>query len=260
MRERRAKRQQPNRPLQELDAQALIARIRSGDRAACHEYMSRYSFLLEEMASRYGADPAEREDIVYEVLHDMLLRIQAHRVSEQTSLGPYLVSALKHRLSNQRRDDEVKDRAQQAATEDCEGEGESAVRSTCSEYAWRASRPPDCDDETGLHPAVARLHAFVKSLLTTEQLDIAGWVGDGVGQREIAEWLGAAYGATRMRVSRMRESSSVAAQRYVEGLPPEERAVIERYLSGSRRMPVRGGADADGEDAGDTNAGDSGDE
>ena len=218
--------------------------------------MARYASLLETMAYRYGASPDEQEDIVYDVLDDVLVSIRAHRVSEKTSLGPYLVSALRHLINNRCRNEEARQRAERAATEEGEGDGEAAVRSTCSEHAWRASRSPDGDEESRWHPAIERFHAFVASCLSAEDQEIAGWLADRVASREIAAWLSAPHGATRMRVSRMRQRTILAARRYVEGLADVERSIVERYLSGPRRAPRQ---DRGGDDAGESGKGANGD-
>ncbi len=235
------------RPLLAISDEELVERISANDATAYHECMVRFGSLLHELAIRFGAAPDRAWETVTLVLDDVMDRTHAHRYPQNRKLGAYLVTALRRRIFDERRDDGVRRRVERDSALETETPGQLVVRSLCSEHAWRAMRPPgegDENDRRTLPPAVQALHDALVALLDEDDRRVLDWRGDHVVQREMAEWLGEAHGTTRNRLSRVRGDMRRAARLYIASLADDcERAVIERFLTGWLRRS-RNGSDA----------------
>ena len=215
---------------------ALVGRLRLGDEDAFREYFDRYAPLLREMARRYGVRD-DTESLVTDVLDDVAERVRAHRVPKATALGPYLVSTLRNRATEERRAAMRHAALERDAADATGADGESVVRSLCSAYALRAVRAPDDEDVSTPDEHVSALHAFIGAQLDEEERRILGWVAERVPQREIAAWTGTTHGAARVRVHRLRARLLRAARAWLDALEPEARRAIARTHF---REPVRG--------------------
>ena len=221
------------RSLAEVPDDELMARLRRGEAAACHEFFARFAPMLLELAARQGVPREWCWEPVTDLLDDVAERIRAHRLPAVASLAAYLASALRRRLSNARRDRRRRERLAREVAVEAGAPGESAVLSTCSAHSLRASRPPDDGDPDGLHPIVRGFHDHVRATLSEDEWRILGWIGERVPQREIAEWMGTTHGAMRVRVARLRARAAAAGRRYLDALAPPERALLDRFLGGN---------------------------
>lgn len=230
------------RPLLAISDAELVARISANEAEAYHECMARFGSLLHELARRFGAAPDRAWETVTLVLDDVMDRIRAHRYPRNRPLGGYLVTTLRCRLRDERRNAGVRKRVVRDAAVETDAPGQLVVRSLSSDHAWRALRPPDeADDERStLPPAVRALHDALVAQLDEDDRRLLDWRGDHVVQRQMAEWRGEAHGTTRNRLSKVRAEMMRATRRYLATLENEhDRAEIERYMTGWLRRPAQ---------------------
>ena len=210
-----------------LGDQALMGRMRLGDMEAFREFFARYEPMLNEIAGQQGSGRRQARVLVLEVLDDVAERIRSHRVGRIVSLAGYLANALRNRMLDERRHRLRRQRLELAAASELEGAGQAALLSACSAYTVRAARPLDAIEDTR-DPMVHAFHRHVLDLLSPEEKQLLGWIGERVPQREIAEWIGSTHGATRARVHRLRARVIAEARAYLGRLARAEREHLER--------------------------------
>jgi predicted RNA polymerase sigma factor len=81
---------------------------------------------------------------------------------------------------------------------------------------------------------LARLARELDGSLTADERLMLVWVSHHVPQREIAAWMNLSYAAATQRIWRLRERLRDRAVAFAAGLPPDERAVAERFFQRAR--------------------------
>ena len=132
------------------------------------------------------------------------------------SLAGSLVTSLRRRLANLLRDAPLRARRREAMAIEV-GEVIAGDRTAGS--------------ETGESMAIASLARVLVQQLAEDERQLLAWLGDRVGRREVADWVGGSHGALRVRVLRLRERLRAVARRHAATLPPDERVRLERYLN-----------------------------
>jgi DNA-binding CsgD family transcriptional regulator len=233
---------------------ALVAALAGGDAAAWAEFDARFRPMLEAYARRVRVPPELWPQCVDEVLEDEAMRL-AEGAPAPERVGPYLVRAAYHRLLRARRAAARRDRRYGAEAADgppADGAGARAVASVCSAAALRASGGPRDDDgapgawEPGAGEAsapgaggaappaaeavLARAAAALAARLTDAERQLLVWVAEQVPRRQIAEWVGDNYEATRKRILRLTRRLAADALALAAEWPPAERHEFERFL------------------------------
>ncbi len=227
---------------------ALARALGSGDAAAWAEFDARFRPLLEAYARRVRIPPGLWPQCVDEVLEDEAMRL-ADGAPPPERLGAYLVRAAYHRLLRARRATARRDRRYGAGAPGAGAAGgaERVVRSVCSAAALRGSggargadgAPAAWDDDAGddagddgspASAVLARAAAALAARLTDAERQLLVWVAEQVPRRQIAEWVGDGYEATRKRIQRLTRRLQADARRVAAELPPAERHEFERFL------------------------------
>ncbi len=218
-----------------LADRGLIVAMRCGDRGALAEFYRRFRPVLVVAVRRFtwgGTDDApgaiDGEAVVEDVLTDAAIRFVTTTAAVPGSVAGYLVRMLRNRVLNA-----VRARDREARRVD-EGMGRS-------EYAERTSAGPESADaglmlSSSAAPAVVRLAAALDAAMTDDDRLVATWLGNGVSQLDIAEWLGVSHSALCKRVSRLRARLRLVANRHLAGASAEDRQVLDAVLG------ARGGA------------------
>jgi DNA-binding CsgD family transcriptional regulator len=231
---------------------ALARALVTGDAAAWAEFDARFRPLLEAYARRVRVPPALWPQCVDEVLEDEAMRL-ADGGAVPEHMAAYLVRSAYHRLLKARRAAARRDRRYGAGAPDAGPSAERVVLSVCSAAALRASdgaRPgdgapaawDDAGEASAASAVLARAAAALAARLTDAERQLLVWVAEQVPRRQIAEWVGDGYEATRKRIQRLTRRLQADALRLAADLPPAERHEFERFL---RR--VAGPATAAGE-------------
>ena len=202
----------------------LVARLRERDERAAAELYARFAPLLMDEARRRRVDAASRSEVVMDTITQAAMVLLRSGTPVPGSLAGYLVTSLRRRVLNLVRDAQARARRLEA-------------------LAVEVGDPPAPDDAREAEPvprAIAELARALEQHLKDDERQLLAWLGDRVPQREIAEWVGSSYGAVRVRVLRLRERLREVARRHAATLPPDERALLERYLSAvPPRIPSR---------------------
>jgi len=242
---------------------ALVLALAAGDAAAWAEFDARFRPLLVAYARRVRIPPALWPQCVDEVLEDEAMRF-ADGAPPPERLGAYLVRASYHRLLRARRAAVRRERRYGAGSADA-GAGaapgaERVVLSVCSAAARRASDGPratdgapaawdDADSEASAASdsvaaaVLARAAAALAARLTDAERQLLVWVAEQVPRRQIAEWVGDGYEATRKRIQRLTRRLQADAVRLAAELPAAERHEFERFLRRAGR-PAGGASGA----------------
>lgn len=242
---------------------ALVAALAAGDAAAWAEFDARFRPLLEAYARRVRVPPALWPQCVDELLEDEAMRF-ADGAPAPERLGSYLVRASYHRLLRARRAAVRRERRYGAGSADV-GAGampgaERVVLSVCSAAALRASDGPRGSDGapaawddggaegSDASAVLARAAAALAARLTDAERQLLVWVAEQVPRRQIAEWVGDGYEATRKRIQRLTRRLQADAVRFAAELPAAERHEFERFLrrAGSAAGGAAGAARAGG--------------
>ncbi len=237
---------------------ALARALGSGDAAAWGEFDARFRPLLEAYARRVRIPPALWPQCVDEVLEDEAMRL-ADGAPPPEQLGAYLVRAAYHRMLRARRAATRRERRYGAGAPAAGGAAERVVLSVCSAAVLRASDGPRAadgapaawddggaeeggpgDDGSPASAVLARAAAALAARLTDAERQLLAWVAEQVPRRQIAEWVGDGYEATRKRIQRLTRRLQTDALRLAAELPPAERHEFERFL----RRAGRPAADA----------------
>ena len=200
------------------DDAELLARLVARDQRAVADLYARWMPPLLQQARSRQCDPAERRELVLDLLADVAMGLMRGTIRPPRSLGGYLVTALRRRLIDRhrrrlvRRDvvplDEVRDaRLADAAPHDAE---------------------TAAADEASV--ALAALARHLEAHLDETDARMVLWLGERVPQRLIAEWVGMSHGALRTRVSRLREALRQVARPYIATLDGPERAEVARFF------------------------------
>ena len=204
----------------------LVARLRERDERAAAELYARFAPLLMDEARRRRVDAASRSEVVMDTITQAAMVLLRSGTPVPGSLAGYLVTSLRRRVLNLVRD-------AQARARRLEGLAVEVGDAPAPDDAG----PPGAD---AVPRAIAELARALDQHLKDDERQLLAWLGDRVPQREIAEWVGSSYGAVRVRVLRLRERLREVARRYAATLPPDERVLLERYLSAvPPRIPSR---------------------
>lgn len=251
----------PERPLEQLPDDELVAAMRTSEPAALAEFFARFSPTLLKAAARLRVSRDHREECVMELLGDAALRLSEHRVPRARSLIDYLARSLGNKVLNERKRDGRRGRREDDAmtlSKRIDGvPDEGVIAFVMSSYSRRGAAGPEdgtsdagsTDDggtDTVMHPARRSLLSALESAMTDEERRIMGWLGERIEQRLIAEWLGMTHGAFRLRTYRLRGRLVAAAWRHLDAMPQPDRTVVEQLLEGSsdrRPEPASGSRD-----------------
>jgi DNA-directed RNA polymerase specialized sigma24 family protein len=223
------------RRLRSLSDAALVDAMREGDHVAWGEFADRFRPLLEHFARRTRIPPWEWSACVTEVLDDAALKIVGRRVKLPSSLGGYLVRAVRNRHLELQRSAARRDRYYSSAS-NADG-AERVVMSLCSEGTMRASEGPMAGD-AATSGALARLAAILRAELTEDEVLLLAWRSAGVPHRQVAAWLGISYDAAAKRIARLSQRLRAIAWLRADSFPPEERAELARFFKRVGFTPV----------------------
>lgn len=208
----------------------LVSRLMRGDEAAILELNARYAPLLLRQAKRRGLGPAERRELVGEMLTDVVLHLLAPGARTPLRLRGYLVATLDRRLIDRRR----RELSAPALVE--LAHVEEAVATVAADPVERQ------DDEAASGSAAAHaLAATLRRAMGDDDCELLLWIGERIPQRVIAEWLQMTDGALRTYVSRLRKRLREVARGHVATLPEGERVALARYFE---QFPAVGSAAA----------------
>jgi DNA-binding CsgD family transcriptional regulator len=241
----------------------LARALGTGDAAAWGEFDARFRPLLEAYARRVRVPPPLWPQCVDEVLEDEAMRLAAGAPAPD-ALGAYLVRASYHRFLRARRAAARRERRYGADAVDAgpggaagtAGAPERVVGGACSAAALRVSGgaraadggPAGWDDpaaasaEDGSGGALAGAAAALAARLTDAERQLLVWVAEQVPRRQIAEWLGDGYEATRKRIQRLTRRLQAEALRLAAELPAAERHEFERFLRRAGHPATAAGA------------------
>ena len=211
---------------------ALIREMRARVPEAWAEFDARYRPLLEAYAERTGIPRWERTACITDVLDDVMLYLADRAEAPPANLEGYLVRAVRNRYLKIKRAAVRREQHYGDALE-LEGNTEQVVRGLCSEDALRASEGPDPDGaDRASHASHALRHLAIQlsAKLSAEDKQMLGWVGAGVPRRQIAEWLGMGYDATRKRIYRLSRRLQLLIPAALAAMSAADRAEAERFL------------------------------
>jgi DNA-directed RNA polymerase specialized sigma24 family protein len=178
---------------------------------------------------------------VVEVLGDAAARLILPQEPVPRSLAAYLVTTIRHRAHNARRDHDRRARLERDALGETalDGPSDGAVGSTCSEGSLRASRGPAIE-ASPLAAPLRRLAATLDASLSDEERLVLVWVSHQVPQRQIAGWLGLSYAATSKRIERLRARLRDVATRHAAAVDAGEREALLRFFRRAAGVPEAG--------------------
>lgn len=217
------------RRYREMAERELLLAMRRDDERAYAEFVARFHPVLLRAARAAGVDVWERDALATDVLCDVAARLVAPEAKAPRSLEGYLVTSLRHRAANARRDAARRRRWSERALVEMDTHHERAVLPLCSAGTVRASRGAAWEPPS-LSPALARLAAALDAELEEDERRVVGWLAHGITHREIAGWLGIAQAAASKRISRLRARLRAAAERHASDCAPDERAELDRFF------------------------------
>jgi len=208
----------------------LVQHMRRGEPAAIREFYRRFTPVLWKEARRAHVYPALRDDVVNDCLGDGAMRLMRPEAPVPASLTAYLITALRNRMSNDRRAARRRATLGAASAAVAHAEtGERVVREACSEASLRASAGP-AFEAPPLSPVLARLWSLIDGAATSEEHRLMRWLAASVPQSLAAEWLGITHNAARVRALRLRDRLMGVALRSGEQWAPEERRELYAFL------------------------------
>jgi DNA-directed RNA polymerase specialized sigma24 family protein len=223
----RSGRSEAVRRLRALSDTALVDAMHGGDELALGEFVDRFRPLLEHFARRTGIPQWEWGTCITEVLDDVALKVATGRIKLPTSLGGYLVRAVRYRHVELRRSTARRDRHYLSASD--VDAAERVVVSLCSENTLRASQGPARSDAVG-SAALARLAMILRAELSEDEVLLLAWRSAGVPHRQVAAWLGITYAAAAKRIARLSQRLRAIAWLRADSFPAEERVEIARFF------------------------------
>lgn len=224
-----------------LGDDALVVAMRSGDEAALREFLLRFHALLVHHAEKLRVEPAEREDLVVDVLEDAALRLTAPVAPLPRSLAKYLVKSLRNRWFTSCRASVRGDRIARDHAEYPLSSGDATLALLVSEGSLRAASGPWGEEPT-TRDALARLSDALVAVLTAEELQLMVWTSNFIPYREIGSWLNVGYAAVGKRIERLRTRLRTYAAAYASTLSDAEREQLARFFHrAGLGADVRGG-------------------
>jgi RNA polymerase sigma factor (sigma-70 family) len=206
----------------------LLAAIHRGDERAIRELFLLYAPLLRDQARRMSVDSEQRDEFVTTLLDDVVLHLMEYEVAPR-HLTRYLVAALRNRARSRHRDSNRRVAIRENAYRDISGTGQMVVAESHSAYGLRAAMPIETE-VPGTRAPIATLAERLMAVLSADEITMLIRVGRHVPLREIAGQLGISYGATRVRLHRLRERFRKDLIEHVASLKLDERRELERFF------------------------------
>ena len=211
----------------------IIVAMRLGEGAAFVRFVERFHRILLDYARRAGVALSERDELVSELLDDVAIQLMTRSAPLPQSPRMYLLSALRHKLLNQKRGRERRHRVVAEAARvmygDCEVAVSGETAAGCSEDMVRASRGPEW--EGAPFPRVLeRLSGRLSEALRPDERQLLVAVAENIPQREIADWLGVSYAVARKRLERLRTRLTDVAMHYTNSLEPDDARELQRFF------------------------------
>ena len=210
----------------------ILVAMRRGDAAAFEHFITRFHRILLDYARRAGVPPAERDELVSELLDDMAIELSTRSTPLPRDARRYLLGALHHRLLNRKRERERRRRVVSEAAHAAYADGDIATGEAlagCSEDMRRASRGPEWESAP-LPRVLERLAGRLSEALTPDERQHLVAVAENIPQREIAEWLGLSHVVARKRLERLRARLTEIAMQYANTLEPDDARELLRFF------------------------------
>ena len=226
----------------------IIVAMRRGEAVAFEQYVERFHRILLDYARRAGVPPAERDELVSELLDDVAIQLITRSGPLPQNPRMYLLSALRHKLLNRKRGSERRRRVVSEAARASYADrdpvaGESAAG--CSEEMLRASHGPEWEGAP-LPRVLERLAGRLSEALRDDERQLLVAVAENIPQREIADWLGVSYVVARKRLERLRARLTEVAMQYANTLEPDDARELQRFFHRCRaRIGARAIASAE---------------
>lgn len=223
------------------DDAALLAAIARGVEPAIGEFYRRFIDLLIAIARRQGVPAGERRSRAAEFLDDTALRFADTRQRAPRSLVAYLATSFRRRLGMDWRA-ETRERRRHGATLSEVADGSQlVVAEMCSEFAIRSATSPEGGgivEQRGLSEQVrAELARVLWTSMSEEEQLMMGYLAERYPQRDIADRLGIAPTAARVRIMRLRQRLRRIATQYVATLSVQDGIMLARVLGAPRGQP-----------------------
>ena len=227
----------------------VVVAMRRGEAAAFEQYVGRFHRILLDYARRAGVSPAERDELVSELLDDVAIQLMTRSAPLPQNPRMYLLSGLRHKLLNRKRGSERRRRVVSEAARAAYADRDPAAGETaagCSEEMLRTSRGPEWEDAP-LPRVLERLAGRLSEALRDDERMLLVAVAENIPQREIAEWLGVSYAVARKRLERLRARLTEVAMQYANTLEPDDARELQRFFHRCRaRIGARAIAHAEG--------------
>ena len=207
-----------------LEERRLVAGIREADPAALAGFVRRYRPLLLRRARQMRVGELDRDALVMTVLDAVALRIAGG--AEPRHLATYVLTAFRNHVVGELRRDAARSRQLALHSEDVGGV--RVLTLGCSAHLVSAVREPGASDAdaNAVSPAVARFTQHLLRAMSVGDRRMLRWMANGVGAREIGEWLGITHGAARVRISRLRARTAAEARAYWERCAADDRVAL----------------------------------
>ncbi|HKH93119.1 MAG TPA: hypothetical protein VKA54_15040 [Gemmatimonadaceae bacterium] len=210
----------------------IVVAMRRGEALAFERFIERFHRILLDYARRAGVAPAERDELVSELLDDVAIQLMTRSTPLPQNPRMYLLSALRHRLLNRKRGRERRHRVVSEAARAAYGDRDPATGEAaagCSEDMVRASRGPEWECAP-LPRVLERLAGRLSEALGPDERQLLVAVAENIPQREIAEWLGVSYVVARKRLERLRARLTDVAMQYANSLEPDDARELQRFF------------------------------
>jgi DNA-directed RNA polymerase specialized sigma24 family protein len=211
----------------------IIVAMRRGETAAFVSFVERFHRILLDYARRAGVAGSDRDELVSELLDDVAIQLMTRSAPLPQNPRMYLLSALRHKLLNQKRGRERRHRVVAEAARALYGDREVAAggeaAAGCSEDMVRASRGPEWEGAP-LPRVLERLSGRLSEALRPDERQLLVAVAENIPQREIADWLGVSYVVARKRLERLRARLTDIAMHYTNSLEPDDARELQRFF------------------------------
>jgi DNA-directed RNA polymerase specialized sigma24 family protein len=206
----------------------LITAMRLGHESAFAEFDTRFHPLLESYARRNNIPSSCWDVCVAEVLNDEAMRFARSKSEPPINLSAYLIHAVRNRYLRMKRAANCRDRNHAAASREIAGE--LIIEALCSEEALRSSAGP-YTAPPGVAEPVGRLANQLRHGLTDDEQSILDWIGQGIPQPQMAQWLGKSKDAMEKQIQRLRRRLRSDALDFIAGYELNEQRHVNRVLS-----------------------------
>jgi DNA-directed RNA polymerase specialized sigma24 family protein len=211
----------------------IVVAMRRGEAAAFERFVERFHRILLDYARRAGVAPSDRDELVSELLDDVAIQLMTRTAPLPHHPRMYLLTALRHKLLNEKRGRERRHRVVAEAARvqygDREVAGGRETAAGCSEEMVRASRGPEWEGAP-LPRVLERLSGRLSEELRPDERQLLVAVAENIPQREIAEWLGVSYAVARKRLERLRARLTDVAMHYTNSLEPDDARELQRFF------------------------------